>query len=136
MLVRREGLVRLIALGRVIFLLAACLAAAPTTDIAGKWSAETLLGPSGAETKLPTTFTFKVEGSKLTGTVHTPRGDFEILDGKIDGESITFHAMVSVGSNRLKLLYDGRITADGIDFISKFEGGDRSDQFLATRSAS
>ncbi len=91
------------------------------------------MGPSGAETRLPTTFTFKVEGNKLTGTVNSLRGNYEILDGKVDGDSITFSALVSVNNNRLRLLYDGRITADGIDFISKFEGGDRSDQFVARR---
>ncbi len=127
---------RLTRVGRLILLMAACLAAAQAADIGGRWTAETLLGPSGSETRLPTTFTFKVDGEKVTGTVHTPRGDFEILDGKIDGDSIKFSALVSVGSNRLKLLYDGRITADGIDFLSKFEGGDRSDHFLATRPRS
>jgi hypothetical protein len=30
-------------------------------------------------------------------------------------------------------LYDGRITEEGIDFIAKIEGGERSDHFLAKR---
>jgi len=57
----------------LILALAGCLAAAASpTDITGRWTAETLLGPSGSETKLPTTFTFKVEGDKLNGTVCIP----------------------------------------------------------------
>jgi hypothetical protein len=91
------------------------------------------MGPSGSESPIPTTFTFKVEGGKLTGTVSSSRGNFEIQDGKVAGDSITFSALITVGNNRLKLLYDGRITAEGIDFISKFDGGDRSDHFVATR---
>ena len=117
----------------LILLLAGSLAAAATIDITGKWTAQTLMGPSGSETPVPTTFTFKVDGAKLTGTVQSPRGTFEIVDGKVGGESITFSVLVVTSSARFKMLYDGRITADGIDFISKIEGGDRSDHFLARR---
>lgn len=124
---------RLMTLECFVLLLVGSLAAAATTDITGRWTAQTLMGPSGSETPVPTTFTFKVEGDKLTGTVNSPRGTFEILDGKVAGDSIRFNVLVTASNNRFKMLYDGRITADGIDFISKIEGGDRSDHFLARR---
>ena len=123
---------RLITLECVILLLAVSLAAAPTTDITGQWTAQTIMGPSGAETPLPTTFTFKVEGGKLTGTVQNSRGTFEILDGNIEGDSMKFSILVTAGG-KIKILYDGKVTADGIDFISHYEGSDRSDHFLAKR---
>jgi hypothetical protein len=123
---------RLITLECLILLLALSLAAAPATDVTGQWTAQTIMGPSGAETPLPTTFTFKVEGAKLTGTVQSPRGTFEILDGKIEGDAMKFSILVTGGA-KIKILYDGKVTADGIDFISHYEGSDRSDHFLAKR---
>jgi hypothetical protein len=125
-----EVALRLVTSSCLILLLAGCLVAAPTTDIAGEWTAQTLMGSSGAETPLPTTFAFEMEADTLTGTVKSPRGSFEILDGKVDGDSITFSILLSNGS---KILYDGKVTAEGIDFISHVEGSDRSDQFLARR---
>jgi hypothetical protein len=112
------------------------LTAAPAADVTGQWAAQTMMGSSGSEMPVPTTFTFKVEGTKLTGTVSSPRGKFEITEGKIDGDSIKFSIVMTAGNTRSKMLYDGRIKPDGIDFISKIEGGDRSDQFLAKRSTS
>lgn len=99
-------------------------------DINGKWTADTLLGAGGGELPEPTTFIFKVEDGKLTGTVSTPRGDFEIRDGKVEENSVLFH--IVMGGNT-KILYDGRIEEDGIDFIAKFEGRDRSNHFVARR---
>lgn len=117
----------------VLLLLAGSLAAAPPTEISGKWTAETLLGPSGSEQPVPTTFTFQVEGGKLTGSVESERGKNEIVEGKVAADSITFSVVATINNSKVKMFYDGRITADGIDFISKFQGGDRSDHFLAKR---
>jgi hypothetical protein len=105
--------------------------AAPTTDVSGKWTAQTLMGPSGAEQAIPTTFTFNVQSGKLSGTVESPRGKYEIQNGKVDGDTVTFSILVTGGN--FKLLYDGRITEEGIDFIAKIDGGERSDHFLARR---
>jgi hypothetical protein len=105
------------------------LAATPAADVSGKWKAETLLGSGGGELPVPTTFTFKVDGNKLTGTVSSPSGKFEIQEGKADGGTILFSIVVGGA----KILYDGLITEKGIDFIARFEGRDRSNHFLATR---
>lgn len=113
----------------IALLLIAPLAAA-AADISGKWTAQTLMGSSGSEQAIPTTFDFRLEGGKLTGTVESPRGRHEILDGKVEGDSVLFAIELTGGA---KLKYDGRITADGIDFISKIDGTDRSDHFLAAR---
>jgi hypothetical protein len=98
-------------------------------DVTGKWTAETLMGAGGAEQPVPTTFMFKVDGSKLTGTVVSPLGEFEIQDGKVDGDAILFN--IEVGGSTIA--YDGLIKEEGIDFIAKFVGRDRSNHFLATR---
>jgi hypothetical protein len=120
---------RLTALSCVPLLLLGSFAAAPAADIAGKWTAETHMGGGGAESPVETIFTFKTSGDKLTGTVSSERGVFEIEDGKIDGESITF-TLVVPGA---KILYDGEIREEGIDFLAEFEGRGRTDHFIAKR---
>ncbi|MEX2304489.1 MAG: hypothetical protein WD733_26340 [Bryobacterales bacterium] len=122
---------RFFALVNLLLLSALPIAAAPPTDISGQWTAQTLMGPSGSEQAIPTTFTFHVEGGKLSGAVVSPRGKYEIQNGKVDGDTITFSILVTAGN--FKLLYDGKITEEGIDFIAKIEGGERSDHFLAKR---
>jgi hypothetical protein len=125
---------KFLAVEVLMFLLVASLAAAPPTDINGTWTADTLMAHGGAEQAIPTKFTFKVEGEKLTGTVESPRGKYEIQDGKINGDAVTFNIVVTPGN--FKMMYDGRITDEGIDFIAKIEGGERSDHFVAERSTS
>jgi hypothetical protein len=128
-----EALVRFFALVNLVLLFALPVAAAPATDISGKWTAETLMAHGGAEQAIPTTFTFKVEGDKLSGSVESPRGKYEIQDDKVDGDAVTFSIVVTPGN--FKMMYDGRAIDEGIDFIAKFEGGERSDHFLAERAA-
>jgi hypothetical protein len=125
--------VRFKTVKRLVFVLLVAVATATSADVTGTWTAQTIIGPSGSETPVATTFTFKVEGGKLTGTVKSPHGNHQILDGKVEGDSITFSVLVTASNNRFKMLYDGKITADGIDFISKIEGNERSDHFLAKR---
>lgn len=87
-------------------------------DVNGKWTAEfeTPRGPSEME------FDFKVDGDKVTGTVSNQRGESEIQDGKIEGETISFKQVMSFG-REITILYTGKISGDEIEFTRKFEGG-------------
>ena len=120
--------------GCLVVLLLGSLAAAPVADIAGKWTADTFMSASGDSTPVPTTFTFAVNGDTLSGNVSSSAGTFDIQDGKIDGNSLTFTIQVTGGAP-FKMFYDGRLTDKGHDFIVKVEGRDRSDHFVATRSS-
>jgi len=120
---------RLAAITCLALLLLGLFAAAPASDIAGKWTAETHMGGGGAESPVEATFTFKVSGDELTGTVSSERGEFQIQDGKIDGDSIKFTLAVPGA----KILYDGEIQEEGIDFLAEFEGRGRTDHFIAKR---
>ena len=116
------------ALAFVFFLLASVGAMA--ADYNGKWSAN-VETPRGTQA---ITFDFHVDGAKLTGTVTSPRGESEISDGKIDGDSITFTQTVNFNGNEFKINYSGK--ADGADTI-KFtrQAGDRPAlEFSATRA--
>lgn len=91
----------------------ACLGLAAFTwfaDINGKWSAM-LKGPDGNE--FPITYTFKTDGSMLTGTVTSEIGSFDISDGKVQGDSLWFTANIKT----MKIKNAGRYYADG-DSIS------------------
>jgi len=78
--------------------------------IDGKWSAM-LKGPDGNE--FPISYTFKTDGTTLTGTVISSIGSFDISDGVVKGDSLWFTANI----NTMKIKNIGRYYADG-DSIS------------------
>ena len=100
---------------------------AMAADISGKWTAEQP-GRNGGAPRV-TTFTFKVDGSKLTGNISRPGrgGDpmvSEISDGKVDGNTVTFNVKMSMGGNDMTVPYKGTINGDTIDFESTMTGQD------------
>lgn len=112
-----------------VFLLISSIGAF-AADFNGKWTAS-VETPRGTQNL---TFDFHVDGAKLTGTVTSPRGDSEISDGKVDGDSISFTQVVNFNGNEFKINYSGQ--ADGADSI-KFsrQAGDRpAVDFTATRA--
>ena len=88
------------------------------SDIDGKWTAE-FETPRGTSEM---SFDFKVEGDKLSGTVTNRRGESEIQDGKIEGDTVSFKQVMSFG-REITILYTGKISGDEIEFTRKFEGG-------------
>lgn len=120
-MLRKLGLAALfIALGTVTALAA---------DFNGKWTAQ-VESPRGTQTL---TFNFHVDGSTLTGTVSTRRGDMDIQNGKVDGDNISFDQDLNMNGNDIKITYTGK--ADGADSI-KFsrQAGDRpAQEFTAKR---
>lgn len=113
-------------------LLALATTALWAADVTGKWKAE-MTGPGGATREV--TFTFKVDGDKLTGTMSTPRGEREITEGKVSGDEISF-VMVMPGreGGEVKVHYNGKVSGDQIKFTSHREGAQRSLEFTATRA--
>ena len=55
-------------------------------EISGKWKVS-VEGPQGT---MEMTYTFKVDGEKLTGSISTPMGDIEISNGKVNGNEFSF----------------------------------------------
>ena len=82
-------------------------AASAATDITGTWSGD-FSTPNG--NSITFTYTFKVDGTKLTGTVHGPRGDPRSMDnGKVDGNTLSF----GVSVNGMTIINEGTVNADG-----------------------
>jgi hypothetical protein len=100
----------------------ACLmvTSAFAADVDGKWTAS--MAGQGGNT-MEVTFTFKADGSKLTGTMSNPRGEREIEDGKIDGDNISFNQTFERGGNSMKITYKGKVSGDTIEFTRAMEGG-------------
>ncbi len=93
-------------------------------DANGKWRAE-FTTPDG--TQRVNTFTFKVGGDKVTGTVAGTQDETPIKDGKVSGNLISFTADRPFGT----FSYKGKISGDEIKFSVEFN--DNSFEITAKR---
>jgi hypothetical protein len=94
-------------------LLLAFSLAAFAADVTGKWIAEL---PGRGGTHHATAFNFKVDGAKLTGTVgNQVTGEADIMDGKVDGDNISFKEVLHFNGNEITLSYSGVIKGDTIE---------------------
>jgi len=114
-----------------MFLLLLTVAAALAADVSGKWVAQ--MPGRGGETR-EVTMNFKADGSALTGSITSPRGDAPISEGKIDGDDISFTQVLEFNGNQVKLLFTGKVSGDEIKFTRQREGGDRKQEFTAKRA--
>jgi hypothetical protein len=93
---------------------------AHAADVTGSWSAD-MKTPDG--NSFPLSFTFKQDGTTLTGTIQGPQGDaMAISDGKIDGDKLSF----KVSFNGMTISHEGTVSADGeqIKLSTKSDSGD------------
>ncbi len=112
-------MMRKLALAALVFVLGSVTALA--ADFNGKWTADI---PMRNGNTMTITFDFHVDGSTLTGKVGMTRGDMDISNGKVDGDTISFDQVMNFNGNSFTINYKG--TADGADsikFTRTFEGG-------------
>jgi hypothetical protein len=83
-----------------------CAFVGKAEGIDGKWKTS-MEGPDG---KMEITFTFKVNGNVLTGTVGSPMGELPITNGKIEGKEFSFD--IDMGGNPMP--HKGTIDGDVI----------------------
>jgi hypothetical protein len=103
----------------LIVLLALPLAAA---DVSGKWKAEVEVAGNNATPE----FTFKQDGSKLTGTYKGMLGEAPI-EGTVEGSKIRWVLKVTFDGNAVTVIYTGTIESDklikgAVDFAGQAEG--------------
>lgn len=121
-----------------LWMLAAVLAVAVTSlsaaDVTGKWTAQ-VAGRDGQTREQ--TFTLKVDGEKLTGTISGMMGgaEAEIKDGTATGDDIAFTVVRSFQGQDVKILYKGKVSGAEIKFTSQREGGEPR-EFTAKRVTS
>lgn len=97
--------------------LASASPALAATDVTGTWTAQ-MQGPNGDMTL---TFHFKQDGDKLTGTVESSMGGdaFEISNGKIDGDKISF----DTSFNGMSINHVGTVSGEQIKLSAKSDDG-------------
>lgn len=115
---------------RILSLLVAGFALALVSlaaDVTGNWTAMVPGRNGDQETKI----TLKQDGDKLTGSMTSPRGERQISEGKVTGDSISF----TVETQRGKFTYMGTVSGNEIKF--KREGGQgEAREFTAKKSVS
>jgi hypothetical protein len=110
-------------------LAAAAALAAAAPDLTGTWTTkfESEVGEQAY------TYTFKVEGAKLTGHAKSNLGEGPISDGKIEKDVVTFIEHLSYQGMDLEISYTGKIiSADEIQF-KRDVGGQGGEEFTAKR---
>jgi hypothetical protein len=119
-------------LTRILTGLAVLTALAFAADISGKWTGD-MPGRGGDTT--PTTFNFKADGDKLTGTMTGPQGDVPLQEGKLNGNQVSFSTTLDFGGNSVKILYKGTVNGDQIKMTREREGGNgQAREFTIKRS--
>lgn len=83
--------------------------------INGKWKA-TVEGPQGS---MEMTYTFKVDGETLTGSISTPMGDLEINNGKVNGNEFSF----DIDMMGTAMPNKGKLEGDVIKLSMEMPGG-------------
>jgi len=102
---------------------------ASAADVNGTWKAS-LETPNGT---FETTFTFKVDGTKLTGKVASQMGESDITNGKIDGDNLSFDVVRNFQGNEFKLTYNGKVSGNEIKLNFKFPGRDEPIEITAKK---
>jgi hypothetical protein len=96
-------------------------------DISGKWVAQ-VEGRNGTR---EVTFTFKADGGKLTGSQTAFQGGEWPLEGKIDGDNVSFTVKAEFNGNTREMNYTG--TVSGNEMKLKREGGRGPQEFTAKK---
>lgn len=101
---------------RILFAGAVCAASLLAADVSGTWVGVVKLGNTGQE--LPFVVQMTQKGDTITGRLDGINGapDVEILNGKIDGDKITFEGVRKIAKADVKFNYTGAVSGETIDF--------------------
>jgi len=103
-----------------------------SADVTGIWKAdiESQIG------LLKYTFLFKQDGNIITGRItadiNGEKHEVDLLNGKIEGDIITFVELVNFDGNEFRISYTGKVAANEINFTRQV-GDFGSDTFIAKR---
>lgn len=104
-----------------IFLLGILGLGVQAADIGGLWQAQI---PGRDGNLMDTTFTFKVSGEQLAGTMENQYGERQISDGKVSGDDVSFIVKIEMGGDEITFLYKGKVAGNEIKFSRDRKGGD------------
>jgi imidazolonepropionase-like amidohydrolase len=99
----------------------------PAVNIAGKWSA-TISGPMG---EMEMTLEIEQEGNTISGKIVSNFGQWDISDGILSGNDLTFVVAANIMGESVELSFSGKAEKDFIEGTFSFTGG--SAELEATR---
>ena len=103
----------------LVFALLLLAPPAYAADVDGKW-AGTVSTPNG---DIPVGFTFKADGTTLTGSMQGMDGmELPIKNGKVDGKTISFLVSLDFGGMPFELSYKGEVSPAEIKLVGDFMG--------------
>lgn len=107
----------------LLVLVSALALSAYAADISGQWTAtfNTQVGEQHY------TYTFKVEGEKLTGTAKSDNGTSEIENGVVKGDDVSFVENLDYQGQKLVITYTGKVSGDEIKFTRDVAGAAKED---------
>ena len=86
-------------------------------------------------TSIPVTYHLAAAGAVVSGTIEgLPTSPAEIHDGKIDGNTVTFWVNTDYQGTTYKIVYKGKISADGIKFSFGTEDGSWGAEMTAQKA--
>lgn len=88
-------------------------------DVTGTWKGEAT-GRGGAPT-----FTFKQDGSTLTGSTAGRGGDVQISNGKVDGDNVSFEVTREFNGNSMTIKYTGTVSGNTMKLSMETARGTR-----------
>jgi hypothetical protein len=103
---------------------------AADVDITGKWTAsfDTQVGRQNY------TYEFAVRDKVLSGTIKSDMGQSDVIDGKVEGDKVTFVEKLAFQGNEVRITYTGQIvSSDEIKFTRQV-GDFATEQLVAKRS--
>jgi hypothetical protein len=95
-------------------------AAAWAGDISGNWKGE-MATPDGNTMVL--TYTFKQDGGKLTGSLMTQGQTWDLANGKVEGNKLSFAIHVDINGG-MNFAMQGTANGDEITLTTRDEGAD------------
>jgi hypothetical protein len=134
---------KMISIGAALFLL--LLPVVWAADIEGNWIVKMplfLLTPGRvadidenwiARMPVEIVFYFRVDGTKLTGSVTDHQGKAEIREGKISGDEISFFIVRNSAGKDIKLVYFGKVAENEIEFSWTAQSVSTSPQKLTAK---
>jgi hypothetical protein len=106
---------------------------AQAADLAGKWAGDV---PGRGGDPMPSTFVFKVDGEKLSGSMTGPQGELPLQEGKVTGNQISFSTTIDAGGNNIKILYKGTLSGEQLKMTREREGSGQPREFTLKRAGS
>ncbi len=103
----------------------------PAADVNGVWKGAFDYNGNS----VPLTFNLKSSGEELTGTIDgMPTPAAKIMDGKLQGEAVSFWITIDYQGQPIKLVYKGKVSGDQIQFSFGTEDGSWGTELTAKRS--